>query len=215
MWLALHLIGAAMLLSMAGSMQPAPPQPTSRDNGLVQETRLINLLRVEPDGSGTRLTPVAAPPVAASAPANSNRPLSSEGYGVLLEAQARSLREEELFKVGLEAANRSFNATLRDFIRPETGDQAVFRNGIVLLRLRSEQEVRIAQDLYERYQAARFVGATPEEIAELEMRFARLAGWPPLPPVRLETVQGGSLGGVAAAISFLEGQGIAPKPGAS
>ena len=204
-----------MLLSMVGSMQPGPPQPTSRDGGPAQEVRVLSLLRVEPEGSGARLTPVAAPPVAASAPANSNRPLSSEGYGVLLEAQARSLREEELFKVGLEAANRAFNAALRQFIRLNDGDEAVFRNGIVTLRLRSEQDLRIAQELYERYQAARFSGATPEEISDLEMRFARLAGWPPLPPVRIETVQGGSLGGVAAAISFLEGRDAAPKPGAS
>jgi hypothetical protein len=199
-----------MLLSMAGSMQPAPPQPTSRDSGPAQEARAVTLLRVEPEGSGMRVTPVAAPPVAASAPANSNRPLSDEGYGVLLEAQARTQRDQELFRLGLEAANRAFTASLRQFIRLDDGDEAVFRNGIVTLRLRSEQDVRIAQELYEKYQAARFIGATPEEISDLEMRFARLAGWPPLPPVRAETVRGGSLGGLTAAMAFLENRGAMP-----
>lgn len=204
-----------MLLSMVGSMQPAPPQPTSRDGGPAQEVRVLSLLRVEPEGSGARLTSVALPPVAASASANSNRPLSAEGYGVLLEAQARTQRDQELFRLGLEAANRSFNAAMRQFIRPDDGDEAVFRNGIVTLRLRSEQDLRIAQELYEKYQAARFIGATPEEIADLEMRFARLAGWPPLPPIRLETARGGSLGGLTAALALLEnrrGMPVATAP---
>jgi len=210
MWLAIHFIGAAMLLSMAGSMQPAPPQPAARDGGPAQEVRAVNLLRVGPEGSVPRLTPVAVPPVAASMSANSNRPLSAEGYGVLLEAQARTQRDQELFRLGLEAANRSFNAVLRQFIRLDDGDEAVFRNGIVTLRLKSEQDVRIARELYEKYQAARFVGATPDEIADLEMRFARLAGWPPLPPIRVETVQGGSLGGLTAALAFLDNRQAMP-----
>lgn len=192
-----------MLLSLASATQPAPPQAPARAETQNTVPNVVALRPGSPSGAPPA-TAYALPPVAQSAQTPQTGGLLY-GHEILLQAQARTVRDQDLARLGQIAANQMFQASLREF----GGDTSVpaphtLRNGVVTLRLRSEADARLAQNLYERYQKSRLLGATAEEIEELETRFARLAGWPPLPPVRAETAHGGSLRGISDAISLLD-----------
>lgn len=98
-------------------------------------------------------------------------------FKLLLEAQARIERDAILKRAAMQAANQTFQSAVRGYQEAiSQKDVATLRDAFATLTLRSETEARIAQQLYDRYQAARAIGATEEELAELESRFARIAG---------------------------------------
>ncbi len=193
-----------MLSSLAGSTQSPPPQLDPRPDARVPELRLVSRLRPTPETITPPALPQAAPPVARPTTDTTTLPITRGTFELLFAAQERAARDVELRRIGTQAANEAFADALRQIDPDTTGDELTLRNGVVSLRLRSEADLRLARDLYERYQASRSVGATPEEIMELERRFARIAGWPPLPPVTVEKAQGGALRGIASAIMAIE-----------
>lgn len=192
-----------MLLSLAGSTQPAPAQAPTRAE---TQNTTTNVVALRPGAAmGTPpATTVAPPPVTPALETPATRG-AIQDFQPLLQAQARAQREDDLRRLGQSAANEVFQSAMREFDREPTDMASLtLRNGVMTLRLRSEADARLAQDLYDRYQNSRLLGATEDEIAELEARFARLAGWPPLPPVRAETAHGGSLRGISDAITILD-----------
>lgn len=68
----------------------------------------------------------------------------------------------------------------------------------------SEARADAANEVYREYQRVGTANPNDPRVQELEQAYAELAGWPPAPPARMETAQGGELKGLRDATQDLQ-----------